>query len=124
MSNPYESPQTINTAPPSTDWLTESQSDLQNTATAVDQFFRGEGYRLEDGEPSDGHYGIGNNLLRIIFGAFIKRYKFKVNIVPSGNGCAVYIEKGMSGVMGGAIGYAKMKKELGRIREGLRRFIA
>ena len=90
----------------------------------MESFFKSEGYRLEDGIPSDGSYGIGNNLLRIIFGAFVKRYRFKVNVMQSGAGCFVYVEKGMSGVMGGAIGYAKMKKELGRIRNGVQRSIS
>ena len=124
MSNPYESPQATNSsAPSSTDWMLESAHNSQTVTAAIEQYFQGEGYRLEDGTPSDGHYGVGNNVLRIIFGAFVKRYKFKVNVVPSGTGCIVYIEKGMTGVMGGAIGYAKMKKELGRVREGVRRFI-
>ncbi len=120
MSNPYESPQAITTnAPNSADWVAQSRSELPSTTEAVEQFFLSEKYRLEDGTPADGTYGIGNNLLRILFGAFVKRYKFKVNVVPSGNGCLVYVEKGMSGVMGGAIGYAKMKKELARIRLGV-----
>ena len=94
--------------------------DPNNAAEAVQAFFFSEGYRLENGDRHDGVYGIGNNFLRIIFGAFIKRYRFKVRVSAAGSGSVVSVEKGMSGAMGGAIGYAKMKKELSRVRVGVR----
>ncbi|QEG22189.1 hypothetical protein [Mariniblastus fucicola] len=123
MSNPYESPESMTTNANAADWMAQSPSDPQTVAAAVQQYFLGEGYRMEDGNPVDAIYGIGNNLLRILFGAFVKRYRFKVQVVPVGTGSQVSVEKGMSGVMGGAIGYAKMKKELNRIREGVRNSI-
>ena len=119
MSNPYQSPEstTTNANPESS---APTHLDADKAAEAVENFFLSEGYRLEDGDRHDGVYGIGNNLLRIIFGAFIKRYRFKVRVSAAGSGSVVSVEKGMSGAMGGAIGYAKMKKELSRVRVGVR----
>ena len=119
MSNPYQSPQTQAIDVSKADWRAVTQLDPKAAAIAAQDFFLAEGYRLESGDVRDGTYGIGNNVLRLLFGAFVKRYKFKVQVVAVGDGSNVLVSKGMSGVMGGAIGYAKMKKELVRIREGL-----
>ena len=84
----------------------------------LERFFLSQGYRLESGTTSDGVYGTGSDLWRILFGAFAKRYKFLLGVTPNHNGtvCNVFLEKGMSGAMGGAIGYMRMKKELQRVR--------
>ena len=60
-----------------------------------------------------------NDLLRILLGGFVKRNKFKVKVVPTATGSNIFVDNGMSGAMGGALGYARMKKELTRIREAL-----
>ena len=60
-----------------------------------------------------------NDILRILLGGFVKRNKFKVKVVPTATGSNIFVDKGMSGAMGGALGYARMKKELTRIREAL-----
>ena len=86
-------------------------------------FFAAEGYRLESGTTADGIYGIGSNLMRILFGAFVKRYSFKLLIKEHESGSSVVVDKGMSGAMGGAIGYSKMKKELSRIRAGVKNIL-
>lgn len=119
MSNPYQTPESMTTNV-NPDGASPTHLDPNKAAEVVENFFLSEGYRLEDGDRHDGVYGIGNNLLRIIFGAFIKRYRFKVRVSAAGSGSVVSVEKGMSGAMGGAIGYAKMKKELKRIRVGVR----
>jgi len=128
MSNPYQSPQ-VQAKPvrpnfSAADWRVQTSLDTGAAAQAVETFFLAEGYRLEAGEPHDAVYGIGNNVLRILFGAFIKRYKFKVQVLPSGNGSSISVVKGMSGAMGGAIGYSKMKKELARVREALQTYLS
>lgn len=121
MNNPYDSPQTP--AGQENDRLLISSDDVQTTANKVAHFFEGEGYRLESGMPTDGFYGVGNNILRILFGAFVKRYRFHVTVLEYASGSSVTLEKGMSGVSGGAIGYSKMKKELERIKAGVRAVI-
>lgn len=117
MSNPFEAP----TPAPSNseDSFAAPLLNVPQAANAIAHFFVQQRYRLEAGTASDAVYGIGNDYLRILFGAFVKRYKFKIQVIPEGTGSRVYVTKGMSGAMGGAIGYSKMKKEHKRIREAL-----
>ena len=96
-----------------------SRHDADSTAESVNRFFLAERYRLESGNPHEAVYGIGNDLLRIVLGGFIKRSKFKVKVVPTITDCNIFVDKGMSGAMGGVLGYARMKKELTRIRTAL-----
>ena len=123
MSNPYESPQTparnVHADYLASDWFAQTELDTDTAARATQDFFLAEGYRLEAGDLHNAVYGIGSNVMRILLGGFVKRNKFKVQIVPAGAGSNVLVDKGMSGMMGGALGYAKMKKELARIREGV-----
>lgn len=116
MNNPYAAPQTVSDP---NQWCVIYHSNVMDVADRVASYFAKEGYRLESGTATDGHYGIGNNFLRILFGAFVKRYKFHVQISAEGDKSRLSIDKGMSGAMGGAIGYSKMKKELTRIRAGV-----
>ena len=116
MNNPYESPQTVSDP---NQWFAIHHSNVMDVADRVAGYFAKEGYRLESGTATDGYYGIGSNFLRILLGAFAKRYKFHVQVTAEGDRSRVVIDKGMSGAMGGAIGYAKMKKELVRVRTGV-----
>ena len=123
MSNPYEPPQTqakdMRPDYYATDWQTHTLLDQADAARAVQDFFTAEGYRLESGQLHDAVYGIGSDMMRLLLGGFVKRNKFKVQVVPSDDGSSVLVKKGMSGMMGGALGYSKMKKELARVREAL-----
>jgi len=100
-------------------WAISSPDSLEQTANKLAEFFESEGHKLESGTSTDGIYGIGSNLMRVLFGAFAKRYSFKVTITESGSVSTVSVDKAMSGAMGGAIGYSKMKKELARIQEAV-----
>lgn len=113
--NPYEAPESQQQL--SGDWSLTIPGDPPTVADRVAEFFQTEGYRLEKGTPQNGYYGKGNWILRILLGAFIKRYRFSVQILTAGEACRVTIDKGMSGVSGGVIGYSAMKKELARVRE-------
>ena len=64
MSNPYESPEAMTTN--AGDWVAQTHMNSNTAATAIETFFLSERYRLEDGHPHDGVYGIGNNLMRIL----------------------------------------------------------
>jgi len=114
--NPYQTPSTA-ARKPNEGWPLATSLTVEEASRKVESFFSREGYRLESGSTSDGYYGIGNNVLRIFLGAFVKRYRFHITIEPASNGTVVQVEKGMSGAMGGAIGYSKMKKELQRVRD-------
>ncbi|MDB2687635.1 hypothetical protein N9Y42_10535 [Mariniblastus sp.] len=123
MSNPFQSPTTqahdAQADYRASDWQIQTQLDPDAAAQAVQDFFVAEGYRLERGELHDAVYGIGSDMMRIFLGGFVKRNKFKVQVRPSGDGSSVQVNKGMSGMMGGALGYSKMKKELARVRQAL-----
>ena len=128
MSNPYQSPKIQpreeRAGYSAIVWHAQTKLNPAAAAQTVQDFFLAEGYRLEAGELHDAVYAIGNKMTRLMFGGFAKRYKFKVRVVPADNGSHVLVDKGMSGAMGGAIGYAKMKKELARVREGVRNCVA
>lgn len=97
-------------------------TDPQAIAGMVHQFFTGEKYKLELGETSNGFYGYGNDTLRILFGAFVKRFRFQTKIETAATGEIILrISKGMSGAMGGAIGYSQMNKETVRITAALKK---
>ena len=91
----------------------------ETVANEVREFFESEGYRLEKGEPACGLYGTGSTALRILFGAFVKRFKFNVDVQPGENYTELSIIKAMTGISGGVLGYSKMNKELDRIRDAL-----
>jgi hypothetical protein len=92
----------------------------QALADELAAYFVGRGYKLEAGSPFAGSYGIGSNLKRLLFGAFAKRYVFNFTVQPQAAGGIVTITKGISGAMGGVIGYRRMTKELETVLAELR----
>lgn len=92
-------------------------------AKKLEAFFIEKKYKLEDGTIESGVYGIGNPILRIILGAFVKRYKFNFSITDSAGKATLSFSKGMSGAMGGVIGYSKMNNEFQRLTEELKLLI-
>ena len=97
---------------------------VEEVSTKVNEYFTQQNYKLEKGTKEDGVYGIGNDVLRLLLGAFVKRYKFSVNVTASGNQTLVTFAKAMSGVSGGAIGYAKLNKEYKKVIEDLKTILA
>ena len=96
--------------------------DVQSVAMAVQTFFSHRKYKLEEGTLSDGVYGTGNKVLRVLLGAFVKRYKFSVQVFLNDQTGDLHLVfgKAMSGAMGGVIGYRKMTKEYGRLAEDMK----
>ncbi|MCK4668007.1 hypothetical protein KAU33_14730 [Candidatus Dependentiae bacterium] len=89
-------------------------------AQKLEIFFNGKKYKLEEGTIEKGVYGIGNPILRIILGAFIKRYKFNFSITESSGKTTLEFSKGMTGAMGGVIGYSQMNNEFQRLTEEIK----
>lgn len=77
--------------------------------------FLASGYRLIIGEKGNGTYERGNKTMRILFGAFIKYFKFQVLTYVDGPNYKVQVIKGSSGMSGGLIGIEQVKKELTRL---------
>jgi hypothetical protein len=90
-------------------------TDVSTFSNTLCSLFAAEGYRLEKGSPVSGIYGKGSTVGRLLIGAAAKRFKFKVDVLPEGNGVRLRVVRGMSGASGGLIGWFTMKKELSRI---------
>ncbi|MBL4662969.1 MAG: hypothetical protein JKY22_05320 [Flavobacteriaceae bacterium] len=85
----------------------------------VDAVFTSSGYQLKDGEPGNGTYVRGNRTMRILFGAFIKYFKYNVFSEVSGTGIRLSVVLATSGMSGGLIGMNQVKKESTRLSEAL-----
>ncbi len=91
---------------PDTEPDTEVDTEADALSEAVDEFFGARKYRLESGEPGGGTYGVGNDILRVLFCAFHKHPAIRVVVDPhpeGGSTCTV--TKAVTGGMGGVIGY-------------------
>lgn len=95
-------------------------TNVHELSTKANSIFLAEKYKLEKGTAEDGVYGIGNTTMRILFGAFIKRYTFQIRITDLNGKTRIELHKAMTGISGGAIGYAKMIKEFKRISEKIK----
>ncbi len=97
-----------------------TEASVEEIAKKINDLFIREGYKLEEGTFQNAVYGIGNAVMRVLFGAFVKRYKFKIAVTLRNDLVTVEFNKGMSGFSGGVIGMSKMKKELERVTELLK----
>lgn len=100
---------------------------FQNTsanelASKIESYLTGKGYKIEEGNSNNGVYGKGNKTLRILFGAFVKRFTWRVTVKDEGNETILTFLKAEKGYWGGAIGVAQVKNEFRRITESLRQF--
>jgi hypothetical protein len=93
------------------------ETDVKTLANYIQEFFKAEGYELEEGTPEKGGYIKGSFGMRVMFGGFADRFKFNVDITDKDGMAYLVLSKGMTGVSGGVLGYAKMEKEINRIRE-------
>ncbi|HEX2899110.1 MAG TPA: hypothetical protein VHS96_05245 [Bacteroidia bacterium] len=88
----------------------------EDLARILDQKLAAAGYSLKEGKPGDGVYERGSRLMRILFGAFVKYFKFGVRIADAGNGTLkVRVDKQTSGMSGGLIGMGQVKTEVKRL---------
>ena len=92
-------------------------------AADVAEFFDDQGYRLETGTRVDGVFGKGSDVLRVLFGGFVKRCKFRVEIEAQQLSVRLTLSKAMTGWMGGAMGASQMKRETTRLVEALERHL-
>jgi hypothetical protein len=92
----------------------------EELADEIKKFFAKRGYRLEGGEPLDGMWGTGSPVMRALLGGFVKRFKFKVVATGTGDHLTLSLTKGMSGALGGVMGYMKMKKEVAELAAAMK----
>jgi hypothetical protein len=92
----------------------------EDLAMKVSQKLTATGYSIKEGKPGDAVYEKGNRVMRILFGAFVKYFKFGVRVEDAGNGSLkVRVHKLTSGMSGGLIGVGQVKNELKRIAADL-----
>lgn len=82
---------------------------------ALEKLFLSEGYRLEFGNKMKGSYGVGNEILRLFLGAFVKRFRFNFEIKDdAGNVVLDFMKDSLSKYSGGIIGYKKLEIEFSK----------
>jgi hypothetical protein len=63
----------------------------------------------------------GNRVMRLLFGAFVKYFKFRITIgTRSQNETFAEVKKESSGMSGGLVGMNQTKNELNRLAESLK----
>lgn len=94
-----------------------SESELSQL---VEENLMARGYQRNDGEAGNGTYSKGSRTMRILFGAFVKYYKWRLYTDGSGEETKVTLDRATSGMSGGAIGVKQVKTELKQLSEQLR----
>ena len=89
-------------------------------------FFAQREYKFEGGHALLSTWGQGSDTARVLLGGFAKRYQFTVSIEPQAGTPYVWLKlsKGISGAMGGVIGYTKMNKEYAKVSAAMTQFFS
>ena len=97
-------------------------TNADQLADKLQQFLLKDGYKLESGTPKKGVYGKGSKTMRILFGAFVKRFTWGVTVADKDGQTVLKFNKDEKGYWGGAIGVSQVKTEYGRITAVLKNF--
>lgn len=84
-------------------------------AGIIQESFEEDGYKLEEGTPTNGVYGAGSHMNRMLAGGLSKRFKFKVDIYKVDENSYLRITKAMSGWSGGYMAVRSLNNEYKRI---------
>lgn len=93
-------------------------------AAKVKEILLEKGYKLEQGSPDNGKYGKGSQVLRVLFGAFAKRFCWEVKVQAEGNITRLILSKDAKGYAGGLIGVNQVNNEYKRLTDVLTSFHA
>jgi hypothetical protein len=90
--------------------------DAAGMAKKIDETMQAHGYKLTEGQIGNGSYEKGSRVMRLLFGAFVKYFKFSITIAANPQGeLMVNLFKQTSGMSGGLIGMNQVKNELKRM---------
>jgi hypothetical protein len=90
--------------------------DANGMAQLIDKTMQAQGYKMTEGQIGNGTYEKGNRVMRLLFGAFVKYFKFSITISANPQGeLMVNLFKQTSGMSGGLIGVNQVKNELKRM---------
>ena len=87
----------------------------ENIASKINALFLKDGYTLEEGSQLKGKYGKGSKIMRILLGAFVKRFAWEVSVTSEGGVIKATLYKETKGYAGGAIGVNQVKNEFKRL---------
>ena len=87
----------------------------ENIASKINTLFLKDGYTLEEGSQLKGKYGKGSKIMRILLGAFVKRFAWEVSVTNEGGVIKATLYKETKGYAGGAIGVNQVKNEFKRL---------
>jgi len=91
-----------------------SKDDLDKK---IDKLFLSSGYKMKQGQIGNASYVKGNRALRILFGAFVKYFKFNIVTTLNSDEVKVEVKKDTSGMSGGLIGVSQVNKELKQLAQ-------
>jgi len=95
-----------------------SGDNIEALAMNIDSLLIDEGYKLTGGPKGAGEYEKGSKILRILFGAFVKYFKFSFRLKAiDDQNIELFVVKANSGMAGGIIGMNQVKKELKRLEQ-------
>jgi hypothetical protein len=90
--------------------------DINNLALNVDSLFLKEGYKRTAGINGNGDYEKGSRVMRLLFGALAKYFKFTTRLkIIEDQSIELMVVKSSSGISGGLIGIGQVKNELNRL---------
>ena len=101
-------------------YFTYGNTSPENVAKVFSNYMSSQGYRLEKGDVYRGTYGVGNQVMRVLFGAFVKRHTFDFAMQPSEQNVVIEFAKNSNGWTGGVIGVAKTNTEFSKHSNNLR----
>lgn len=99
-----------------------ANTNPEELGTRVQDFLIGQGYKLEQGNATSAVYGKGSKTMRVLFGAFVKRFTWGVKIASDGDVTKLKFSKDEKGYWGGVIGVNQVKNEYKKITSALERF--
>ena len=97
-------------------------TNKEDLGKKVNDYFKEQGYTLEAGVNTNGTYGKGSKVLRVLLGAFVKRFEWQVSISDINNSTGLTFTKNAKGYAGGLIGVNQVKNEYSRLTETLKAF--
>jgi len=96
-----------------------SEEDL---GAKLEKYLLQKGDKIEAGTKTNATYGKGSQIMRILFGAFAKRFAWTVKIDSSMHGTTLTFSKMAKGYAGGIIGVNQVKNEFTQIVNSLKHF--
>jgi hypothetical protein len=97
--------------------FTFKKSTAEEITKQIDEVFKRKQYKLEEGSTTRGKYGKGSLALRILFGAFAKRFCWETRVEPDGTDTRFTLIKDAKGYAGGLIGMNQVSNEYKRMTD-------